>query len=308
MIEEKRTTGGEMMKKKKNKTACVLKGKNRSSKTAQYGFLFIAPSFLGIVLFVLVPFADTIRRSFFEAMSGKFVGFQNYHTVLNNDAFQQALSNTLKFIGVCIPLLLAVSLFLGVLLNSDKKNGSFFKTSFLIPLAIPIASVVLLWKVFFHENGLFNEILQFFGMTGYNWMHTEKAFSVLVFSYVWKNAGYDIILWLAGLSGIPQSYYEAAKVDGANKLQQFFYITLPELLPVIFVITVLSLLNSFKMFREAYLIAGDYPDKSIYMLQHLFNNWFVSLDIQKMCAAAVLVASGILVFILILQKFWAKEE
>ena len=127
-------------------------------------------------------------------------------------------------------------------------------------------------------------------------------------SYLWRNIGYDMVLWLAGLSTISPAIYEAARVDGANSWQQFTKITIPQLLPTLFTIVVLSLLNSFKVFREAYLIAGDYPHDSMYMLQHLFNNWFVSLDIDQLSAAATIVAGIILILILVLQKTWGGDE
>lgn len=236
-------------------------------------------------------------------MSGRFVGLKNYKTVITNSAFQTAVKNTFKFVGFCIPILITVSLILAIFLNKNKKYTEFFKTTFLIPMAIPVASIVLLWKIFFNEFGILNELLN----TDIDWINTSKAFYVLVFSYVWKNAGYNIVLWLAGLSNISPSLYEAAKVDGANGIQQFFAITIPSLMPTLFIITVLSLLNSFKVFREAYLISGSYPDDSIYMIQHLFNNWFVSLDIQKICSAAVLAAIFIFILILVLQRFWGNE-
>lgn len=240
-------------------------------------------------------------------MSKKFVGMDNYKTVLDNEAFHLAAGNTLKFLAVCIPALLLISLSLSVLLSGQKKQRDFIKTSYLIPMAIPIASVVLLWKVFFHSNGLLNGLLQWFEIAPIDWLNSDKAFYVLVFSYIWKNCGYDMVLWLAGLNGISTSVYEAAGMDGCGAFAKFRYITLPNLRGAFFTITVLSLINSFKVFREAYLIAGDYPHDSIYMLQHLFNNWFVSLDIQKMCAAAVLMAIVILAVILVLKKFGEQD-
>lgn len=271
-------------------------------KESKKAWVFLAPSFLGVICFVLVPFGDTIKRSFYEAMSGKFVGIQNYHNVLHNKAFQVAMKNTTKFMVVCVPILLLLSLALSVMIHYLKKHQIYFKTAFLIPLAIPISSVVFLWRVIFHQNGLLNGILSRIGIEGYDWMVT-RAFPVLVFSYIWKNAGYNMVLWMAGLDGISQNLYEAAAVDGANAWKKLWYITLPSLLPTVFVVAVLSILNSFKVFREAYLIAGAYPkDESIYMLQHLFNNWFIKLDIQKMCAGAVILAIVIVVVIMILQS------
>lgn len=144
--------------------------------------------------------------------------------------------------------------------------------------------------------------LQRFGMYGQDWMNTDAAFAILVGSYLWKNMGYDIVLWIAALSAIPEEQYEAARVSGAGEFQCFRYITLPQMKNSLFLIGVLSFVNAFRVFREAYLIAGDYPHNSIYMLQHLFNNWFTKLDMQKMCAGAVMTAllvSVLLIFVTI---------
>ncbi len=277
-------------------------------KKSWKAWAFLAPSFLGVIIFVLIPFGDAVRRSFYEAMSGKYVGMNNYSNVLQNKAFRMAVYNTVRFILTCVPILLLLSLALSVVIYNLNKHKSFFKTSFLIPMAVPVSSIVFLWKVIFHQSGLLNDVLEKLGMKGADWIST-KAFPVLVFSYIWKNIGYDIVLWLAGLDTISKALYEAAAVDGANAWKRFRFITLPGLLPTIYIVSVLSLLNTFKVFREAYLIAGTYPrDDNIYMLQHLFNNWFTKLDIQKMCAAAVMVALVIIAVVLILQVLDRSEE
>lgn len=271
-------------------------------------WLFLLPSLAGILVFVMIPFADVIRRSFCEAMSDKFVGISNYKLVITNGAFRLAVKNTVKFIGICIPLLLILSLILALLLYRQKRLEGFLKTSFLLPMAVPVASIVILWKLIFHEKGLLNVLLFHLGIGTIDFMNSDKAFWVLVFTYLWKNMGYDMILWLTGLNDISISLYEAASVDGAGALAKFHYITLPKLVPTMFMIGVLSFINSFKVFREAYLIAGDYPDNSIYMLQHIFSNWFVSLDIQKMSAAAVLLILVFLSLILSFIRFDREEE
>lgn len=257
-------------------------------------WVFLMPSLLGVLLFILLPFLDVVRRSFYEAVGGGFAGLENYQNVLTNQAFLTAGKNTLHFIMVCIPLLLVISLGLALLLEQQERLREFFKTVFLLPMAVPVASVAFLWNVFFQEAGLLNALLSHLGRENIAFIHSSKAFGLLVFSYLWKNTGYDMILWLAGLSGIPKSYYEAARVDGAGAFACFWYITLPSLKNFGMMIIILSFINSFKVFREAYLIAGSYPHESIYMLQHLFNNWFLSLDIQKMSAAAVLLVIGVL--------------
>ena len=139
-------------------------------------------------------------------------------------------------------------------------------------------------------------------------MNTKASFWVLVISYIWRNLGYDIVLWLAGLSTIPTALYEAAKVDGAGTWKCFTRITCPNLLPSLFTIVVLSLLNGFKVFREAYLVAGDYPQENMYLLQHLFNNWYRDLAMDKMAAAAVVTGITIMVLVLLLQKAWERED
>ena len=130
---------------------------------------------------------------------------------------------------------------------------------------------------------------------------------MLVLSYLWKNLGYDMILWMAGLAGIPEEIYEAARMDGAGERACFFRITLPNLLPSLYTISVLSFLNSFKVFREAWLVAGDYPQQDMYLLQHLYNNWFRDLAFDKISAAAVLTALVVFVLILLLQWAWERE-
>lgn len=273
------------------------------------GFLlFLLPSLIGVIYFVLLPFGDAVRRSFTDTMATHFVGLRNYQEVLGNQAFQLAVSNTVRFILVCIPLLLISSLMLALLIQKTVFGADFYKTSFLLPMVIPVASMVLLWRLFFAEQGLVNLLLSYYGIAGPDWMNTKWSFAVLVLSYIWRNIGYDMILWLAGLSGIPAALYEAARVDGAGAVQCFFYITLPQLRSSLLIISVLSILNSFKVFREAYLIAGSYPNDNIYLLQHLFNNWFANLDIQKLCAAAVLMACVIIVLILVLQAAWGRED
>ena len=153
-----------------------------------------------------------------------------------------------------------------------------------------------------------NHLLEIMELKKIDWLNTGASFWVLVFSYIWRNLGYDIVLWLAGLSTIPEALYEAAKVDGANAWKCFIGITLPSLLPSLFTIVVLSLLNGFKVFRDAYLVAGDYPQENMYLLQHLFNNWYRDLAMDKMAAAAVVTGAVIMLLVLLLQKAWERED
>lgn len=260
------------------------------------GYLFLLPSLTGTGWFVLLPFLDVVRRSFLQAVGNGFVGVENYRVVLTNGAFRLAVGNTVRFMLACLPLLMLLSLFLAVLVRKAAKIQRWVKTGFLLPMAIPAASVAVFFKRAFDEKGWLGQLAGLFGVKGQDWLASDSAFWILVACYIWKNLGYDMILWLAGLGTIPQEQYEAARVQGAGEWACFWYITLPQLKETIFVTGLLSFVNAFRVFREAYLLAGDYPHESIYMLQHLFNNWFVNLDIQKMTAAAVMLIafSGII--------------
>lgn len=281
---------------------------HRSRHYGMVPWLFLLPSLLGVGLLVLLPFVDAVRRSFFNAMGTSFVGLKNYQSVLKNEAFQLAAKNTLRFMLTCLPMLLIISLLLAVMIAAYKDQSGLFKTSFLVPMAIPVASIAFLWKVIFYDNGLLNALLAQLGMEPMPFLHSGAAFGVLVGTYLWKNTGYDMVLWLAGLSDISPGLYEASEIDGAGTLARFFRITLPALRSTFFTVIVLSLLNSFKVFREAYLVTGQYPDESIYLLQHLFNNWFTTLDIDKLCAGAVLLAVSMLLLILLLQRLLLRKE
>lgn len=276
------------------------------------GLSFLLPGFCGVAVFSLLPFMDVIRRSFVQMVSGRFCGLENYRIVLHNRAFLLAVKNTLRFLLVCLPLLLGISLVLAFLLHAWQmafhQKLRLLKAAYLVPMAIPAASLVLLWKLMFDKHGFVNGILHLCGIHAIDWMNTGAAFFVLVFSYIWKNLGYTMVLWLAGLSSISPDLYEAAEMDGAGRMTQFFKITLPLIRPLIFTIVVLSFLNSFKVFREAYLVAGNYPQEDMYLLQHLFNNWFTDLSVDKMAAGSVLLALVITVFVLLLQKLWETNE
>lgn len=282
-----------------------IKHEKKQQNLAAY--LFLLPSLLGVCVFLLVPFIDVIRRSFSSGITGEWIGLENYFTVFDNRAFQLATGNTLRFVVVCIPILVLLSLFISVFLNKWLTLGGYIKSGFLVPMAIPVAAVALLWSVIFDESGFLNGVLETFGVEGQDWMNSKYAFWVMVFTYVWKNLGYNIVIWLAGLSEISKSIYESASVDGAGEIKKFFYITLPNILPTFFIVTILSLINSFKVFREAYLVAGSYPDDSMYMLQHLFNNWFRDLSLDKMAAGSVLMAVVLLVIILIFKKLFEEK-
>lgn len=257
---------------------------NKKVVSRNGAWFFLAPSLLGVTAFVLLPFADAFRRSFFDSRGKTFAGLSVYQGVLENQAFRLAAVNTVRFMAIALPLLMVISFFLSLLVYQYSRKKSFFKTVLVLPVAVPSAAVILLWRMVFCEQGIINELLKL----ETDWIYGPSSFTVLVFAYLWKNTGYQMLLWLAALGGISDELYEAAEVDGAGWLQKLVYVTIPQVKKASGMILFLAVINSFKVFREAYIVAGSYPNDRIYLLQHLFNHWFLNLDIQKMCAAAVL--------------------
>ena len=275
-----------------------------TDKTAKY---FIAASLIGTGIFLLLPYAYVVVNSFIKTGSGSFAGLDNYEAVLGSEAFMTAMGNTALFMAVSVPVILALSLLISVYIYENPRLAGCLKTSFLIPMAIPVTSVVLMWRFLFDDNGIINGVLNACGMDTVNWKNTGAAFWILVLSYVWKNLGYNIILWLAALSAIDPAIGEAARIDGAGGWQRLTRVTLPAAKNGAFVIIVLAALSSFKVFREAYLVAGEYPHDSIYMVQHIFNNWFRNLEIDKLAAGAVINSLILIVLVLLLQRFWERR-
>ena len=267
------------------------------------GLWFLAPRLLGVGYLVLLPTGDVLRRSFATALSSQWVGLDNYRKVLENEAFRLAVGNTLRFMLLSLPLLLSLSLLLALVICGIPRLER-LKALYLLPMAIPAATVVLVWRLVFSRQGFLNAWLG----THVDFMGENTALAVLVGSYVWKNLGYTMVLWLAGLKAIPAQQTEAARVDGAGRIRCFFQITLPNLKGSAYTITVLSLLNAFKSFREAYLVSGAYPQQDIYLLQHLFQNWYTKLDMDKLAAGAVLMALVLGALSLLLQRLWNTVE
>lgn len=274
----------------------ILRNRN-VSQLRRLCFLF--PSFVGVCYFVMLPFGKVLFSSFFKTLSGEFVGFQNFITVLQNEAFQTAAENTIRFMLIANPILLILSLGIALMISSNPKYDR-YKYLYLMPLAMPAATMVLVWKLLFSEQGFLNKLLG----THIDFLGEESAFYIFVGSYLWKNLGYTMVLWIAGLKTVSGEILDAAKVDGAGKIQCFIQIILPSLKGSVFTICVVSILNSFKVFREVYLVGGAYPQKSIYLIQNVFNNWYTNLEQDKMAAGAVIMLIILGGLSLLLQKLW----
>ena len=277
--------------------------KNANLKVRDFlnSMCFSGPSFLGMLIFYLVPFGVVVYYSFIAGVvDNSFVGLKNYIAVFNNAAFRTAAKNTAVFTGLAVPLAVVLSLGLALLLEARIPLKSEFRTFFLSPMMVPIASIILIWQVLFHYNGVVNEFLAVFGADKIDWLKSDYCMVVIVVLFLWKNLGYNMILFMAALSNIPRELLEVAEVEGASAAYQFFHIKLRYLSPTVLFVTILSIINSFKVFREIYLLTGNYPYDGLYMMQHFMNNMFNSADYQRLSAAAVLLAIVIVILIALL--------
>ena len=272
---------------------------------------FLSPSLIGVAVFFIVPFGVVVYYSLIDGVaSHSFVGLDNFIKLFHNSAFLTAAGNTLSFSALAVPLAVVLAIVLALLLEARIPLKSQFRTFFLSPMMVPVASVVLIWQVLFNYNGTINEFLLLFGADKIDWFQSEHSQIVVIILFLWKNLGYNMILFMAGLANIPKELLEVADVEGAGEWYKFFEIKLRYLSPTVLFVTILSLINSFKVFREVYLLTGDYPYETLYMLQHFMNNTFKSLDYQKLSAAAVIMAlvMTVLILLLFLIEYWLGKD
>ncbi|MCQ6557084.1 carbohydrate ABC transporter permease [Paenibacillus mendelii] len=276
-----------------------MKLNHAANREIMIAFCFLIPSLAGFAVFYLIPFGQSVITSFQDGLDGGSWTLANYKELLASSSFKKASANTFRFMAISVPAIVALSLGLALLLNTRVFFRNWLRTAYVLPLVVPVASIVLVWQILFDWNGALNGWMARLGMIRIDWMKSDWASMVIVLIYIWKNIGYNVVLFLAGLQNIPDQYYEIADLEGASRLRKFG-ITWTYLMPTTFLVVLMSVLNSFKVFRETYLVAGDYPHDSIYMMQHYMNNMFLSLDIQKLSAAAALMAACILVLVTIL--------
>lgn len=267
-----------------------------------YAAGFLLPGLAGVSLFYLLPFAEVVRRSFLQSASGRFVGVENYRQVFANQAFWRAVKNTAVFVGAGVPVLLLLSLAAALLLRKAVGSRKLL-SALLVPMAVPAAVMVLLLQLLTDRSGLWNGLWKL----QIDYMNTVWAVVIVLLAFWWKNTGYMAVLWLTGLASVPRELEEAAAVDGAGKWARLVCITLPQLSGSFFTILMLSILQSFKSYREIWMAAGNYPQENIYLLQHLLQNWYLKMEFDRMAALTVLLALLLLVFCFLLQRRLERE-
>ena len=238
-----------------------------------WGWIMVAPTIIGLLVLNLWPFVQTLYTSFCEHLGFghyKFIGLQNYIEMFQNAEFWKATWNTIYFCILTVPLGLFLSLLVAMLLNAKIKGKGAFRTIFFLPMVCAPAAVTMVWRwIFNSEYGILN---QMFG-THINWITDSKVVMIAcAIVAIWSNIGYDAVLLLAGLQNISKSYYEAASIDGAGKVTQFFHITLPMVSPTLFVVMIMRLMASVKVYDLIYMMVEETNPAvtSVQSLMYLF--------------------------------------
>lgn len=281
-------------------------------------FTFLFPSLLGLVVFKVGAMLYSLYISFTEwnlLGAPEFVGLKNYITIFRDPRFYESLKNTLLFIAGYLPVVLVLSMGIALLLNSKVKRVNIFRGLFFLPVITSWVAVSMIWKGLLNpEFGIINSIIEFFGGTGPAWLQ-NPAFvlpSVIMVS-VWKDVGFLSIIFLGGLQGISSEYYEAAQIDSASKWQQFRKITLPLLSPTTFYALIITIINSFQVFDQIWIMTAGEPTADLVpvMVTEIYKN---SFQYQKMGYATALswilfaIIIGVTIFQNVMQKKWVHYE
>lgn len=271
---------------------------------------FFLPSLLGMLVFYLLPYAASLYYALTDAAGG-FVGMANIRDVLTSSSFLTAVGNTTRFMLICVPLNMILPFLLAYLLYQSRRGQGIMITLFMLPLVIPTGATVFFWRVIFDEYGVVNSVLARMGAAPVHWFQSDAALYVVIIAFLCKNIGFNLVLFLTGLNYIPKEYYEVSAVEGAGWWRTMRSVTLVYLTPTTFMVLLMSVINSFKVFREIFLLFGNYPFQSIYMLQHYMNNQFAAANLEKLSAASTVISLAISVIVLILlrtQKYLLRNR
>ena len=262
------------------------------------GWFFVAPSLIAITVFFVVPVFAALLMSFTDfdiyaladIRNMRFVGLDNYTRLLSTPLFWQSLGNTFLFVIIGVPLSIGVSLGAALLLNSSVARFiGFYRTALFAPVVTTLVAVAVVWRYLLHTRyGLLNHALNNIGIASIDWLGDPLwAMPSIVLLSVWKNFGYNMIILLAGLQAIPKDIYEAARIDGATRLQQLRYVTLPSLAPMLLMVSILTMAGHFQLFAEPYVMTQGGPaQRTVTVLYFMYEEGFKWWNLGSASAVA----------------------
>ncbi len=294
--------------------------KQRGKKTSLFRrkeilpYLMVSPYLIFVLVFVLFPVFFCLFLTFHKwNIIGPmhFIGADNYTRLFHDRLFWKAIGNTLKFLLLHIPLQLVVSLFLAYLLNQKIRGIPFFRGAFFLPVIVSgVVITILWWQLLGYDTGLINRLLTSVGIPKVGWLvNPDVAIYSIALMATWKNVGLYVILFLVGLQTVPPQYYEAAKLEGANRWQQFYHITLPMINPTIFMVVILSTIGGFSLFIEPYIMTGGGPmNQTISAVLYIYKQAFQFYNMGYSATLGFFYAIMIMTVVVLQKKLIEKEE
>ena len=301
---------------KQKKKKHISKGKKNEWIAA---YIFIAPLVIGLLIFYIYPFFQNFWFSFNEVNRfnvSTFTGLENYKTLVKDKELFRTLGNTLKYVVITVPVGICLSLFLAALLNTKIKGTSLYRTIFFLPSVTMSVAIALVWKWMYNGDfGILNMVLSVFGIKGQNWLSNPKlALYMVMIVGIWMSVGYNMIIFLAGMQGISQTYYEAAALDGAGPVKQFFKITIPLVTPTIFFVMITSIIGGFQVFDTIYMMIGKTSlayEKTQTLVMMFYRYAFDYGEKGYAAAISIFIFAIILlitIFQFVMQKKWINYD
>ncbi len=285
----------------------------RSQKKKWLPYLLVSPYLIFVTVFVVFPVLFCLFLTFnkWNIISPmKFIGIDNYTRLFHDRLFWKAIGNTMKFLLLHILLQLLVSLFLAYLLNQKLRAAAFFRASFFMPVIVSGVVVTILWQQLLgFDSGLINRLLMSMGIKKTGWLvDPDVAIYSISIMATWKNVGLYVILFLVGLQTVPTQYYEAAKMEGATRWQQFYHITLPMINPTIFMVVILSTIGGFSLFIEPYIMTGGGPlNTTLSAVLYIYKQAFQYYNMGYSATLGFFYAVMIMTVVILQKKFIEKE-
>ena len=302
------------MSKEKTK-AIKKKASRRQKKDWIAAYIFIAPVTIGLLIFYVWPFIQNFWFSFNDVNKfnmATFCGLDNYKKLFEEPDLMLALKNTILYAVITVPIGLFISLLLATLLNSKIKGKGIYRTIYFLPSITMAAAVALVWKLIFNgDYGILNTVLEFFGVEGKRWLtDPSTALFCVMMVGIWSGAGYNMIILLAGMQGVSNSYYEAGEIDGAGPVQKFFKITIPLVSPTIFFVTITGLIGAFQVFDTLYMMIdidknpafNAVKTTNVLFYQNAFTYGY------KGYAAAISIFMFVIIMIITAIQLWGQKK
>ena len=281
------------------------------------GYLFMAPTIIIMGVFLILPILYSVFLSFQKVrilgeLSYRFIGIKSFLRMLEDERVWIALRNTAEYVAIVVPIQTILALILALILNSRIKGKNWFRVVFFLPTVTSSAVLTLIFMWIYNSNGLLNNFLAFFGLPTYNWLGDPAvALKSIMLMNIWSTAPFFMVIYLADLQDIPHSVYEAAKIDGANELDQFFNITLPLLKPVTFFIVVMGIIGTFQLFDQSYIFSagsGGPNNSTLTVVLLIYQYAFKNLDMGYAAALALMLAAIIMAVTLVQRRLFKEEK